>query len=338
MTSDSKRINIISWLQFIGVLSVIFGHAMNGLELPAVFANHYQPSLKGWIYTYHMPLFFLVSAYLFSYKGGFKQGYANVFKKRFVRLIVPYLIWNTMFIIPKMLMSSYISDQIELNFWYFVRIMFTPRENILGHTWFLFGLFIMFIVAIPMDKAKHNKRIWWLIFALLAVVNCLGINTKFLAIGDLLKNAAFFWSGLILGQIDIVKIEDTLKDRMFQITSGAVFAISLLFWILFNGMLVNTLLLGFMSLIMFAIIQVKTGVAGGVVDYVSRNSFAIYIMHWPAIMVARFVFYTRMNLNPWISFFIMLIVGMVVPCILIKIVKKIDIPVINKALKYALGI
>ena len=86
--NEDSRIAFISFLQFIGVISVIFGHSMNGIPVPTVLT-----SIKSWVYTWHMPLFFFVSAYLFSYSKGFNKGYKNVFRKRFLRLIIPYFLW-----------------------------------------------------------------------------------------------------------------------------------------------------------------------------------------------------------------------------------------------------
>lgn len=81
-----KRLGFISFIQFIGVLSVIYGHSMNSIEVP-----HWLLETKYWVYTYHMPLFFLVSAYLFSFYGGFahKGGYKKTLWVKFERLIIP---------------------------------------------------------------------------------------------------------------------------------------------------------------------------------------------------------------------------------------------------------
>ena len=84
-----QRLGFISFIQFVGVLSVIYGHSMNSLDVP-----QWLLETKYWVYTYHMPLFFLVSAYLFSYYGGFghKGGYKGTLWAKFERLIIPYII------------------------------------------------------------------------------------------------------------------------------------------------------------------------------------------------------------------------------------------------------
>ena len=64
VTTNKRRLGFISFIQFVGVLSVIYGHSMNSIDVPQMMLE-----TKYWVYTYHMPLFFLISAYLFSFYG-----------------------------------------------------------------------------------------------------------------------------------------------------------------------------------------------------------------------------------------------------------------------------
>lgn len=335
---ENKKIEFISWLQFIGVCSVIIGHSTNSLDLPNFIAQTLQPSIKGWIYTYHIPLFFLVSAFLFSYKGGFENGYKKVFVGRFQRLIVPYLIWNIAFILPKYLMSEYIYDQVEFNAMYFLEIFLYPRRNILGHTWFLAGLFEMFVIAILFEKLRKKRQFWLPVFAVLVIVNCFGVSERFLAVGDLMKNAVFFWAGLILGEIGPEKIISWLKDKYVGISIVFVTCFTTIIWVLFNDMLLNTLVLGFSALALFVFIQVRFDIGGKFIRFISDNSFAIYILHWPAMMVARYIFYTKLNFNAYVSMLIMLAFGFVLPMAIVMVVRSIKIPAFLKIRKYIFGI
>lgn len=193
--TQTNRLDYVSWIQFVGVISVIFGHSMNSIDVPGWLLD-----MKLWVYTYHMPLFFFVSAYLFSYLGGFeRRGYKETFKSKFERLLVPYIIWNVAFFAPKILMSDYITDTVEWTPEYFLRLFLCPRENILGHTWFLFALFEMYVLAILFEKLKNVRQLWIPVLAMLIIVNCLSKYNTFLAVGDIMKNAVFFWAGLLLG-------------------------------------------------------------------------------------------------------------------------------------------
>lgn len=71
------RITCIDNAKAIGIFLVVMGHFVD-VEI-----------VKAYIYSFHMPLFFFLSGYLFSKKDTF-----NVFfKKKFNTLIVPYFIF-----------------------------------------------------------------------------------------------------------------------------------------------------------------------------------------------------------------------------------------------------
>lgn len=306
-----QRLEYVSWIQFIGVLCVIFGHSMNSIDVPELFKT-----IKAWIYIFHMPLFFLVSGYLFSYTGGFghKGGYIGTLKNKFTRLIVPYLIWNILFIVPKILMADFTNDQVKLTPEYFGMLMLYPRNNILGHTWFLFALFEMFVISILLERWKNNRLLWIPVACILIVLNCFGVTDRFLAAGDLMKNGIFFWIGMLLGTLEVEKLKSIATNRELMIWTSAIVVGCTIIWSFTHdgfksSMPVNVLLLGFSILFLFGMLQVKYGIRGGLIEFVSRNSFAIYIVHWPILMTIRFLLYQKMHLSPVATMLIMFVGG-----------------------------
>ena len=326
----NNRIAFISFLQFVGV---IFGHAMNSIPVPALLTD-----IKAWVYTWHMPLFFFVSAFLFSYKGGYDNGYKNVLVKRFWRLIVPYFIWNLLFILPKFLFTYSYDAPVELSLQYFVRIMLRPRDNILGHTWFLFALFEMFLIAIAMDKAKKHKQLWIPVTLVLAVINCFRIWNRWLALDDLMKNAVFFWCGLLIGTYSPDRIEEYLKDKRAVISTLFVTIGTTAVWVFNRDMEINALVLGFSVLILIMTCQIVTGIRWGPIEFISRNMFPIYILHWPVIMVLRLVLYERMGLPPLVCFAVNLVLGLAIPCAAAAVLRKIKVPWLQKVVGVIFGL
>lgn len=80
MTTSANRYEYIDIAKGIGILLVVWAHIL----------------LVGWthrfIYAFHMPLFFFISGYLF--KRDKYNSFKDFFKKRFKRLIIPYLIYS----------------------------------------------------------------------------------------------------------------------------------------------------------------------------------------------------------------------------------------------------
>ena len=330
----TKRLEYISWIQFIGVLCVIFGHSMNDIAVPDMLK-----SIKMWIYIFHMPLFFLVSGYLFSYNGGFdhKGGIGGTLKGKFLRLLVPYVIWNVLFIAPKVMMADYTNDQVELTPEYFGMMMIYPRNNVLGHTWFLFALFEMFIIAILFEKLREKKQLWLPVFLILAVINCFGVQERFLAIGDLMKNGVFFWSGLILGSVNYDAIKDWGSNKALLYTLLFIIVGGTVIWCLRRDMLINMLVVGLAVLVFLAMIQIMTGIKGNFIEFVSRNSFAIYIMHWPILMVIRLIVYQKLHWAPIPTMIIMFVGGLAIASGIAWIFRQFKSPFMKGFNKLVLG-
>ena len=71
-----QRVEWVDTLKFIGILSVILGH----INFP----------LNGFIYTWHMPLFFMVSGFFIKFETHFK----DFVVKNFKRLMIPYFMFS----------------------------------------------------------------------------------------------------------------------------------------------------------------------------------------------------------------------------------------------------
>lgn len=76
----AQRINSIDSAKAAGIFLVILAHTML-----------WKP-LQDWIYVFHMPLFFFISGYLFSFAR--HTNAKAFFKQRFGRLMVPYYAIN----------------------------------------------------------------------------------------------------------------------------------------------------------------------------------------------------------------------------------------------------
>ena len=70
----SKRKNYIDIAKGLGIICIVIGHALTKGTL-----------LRRWVFTFHVPLFFIVAGLTFVPKNS--RGYI---KTRFKRLMVPY--------------------------------------------------------------------------------------------------------------------------------------------------------------------------------------------------------------------------------------------------------
>ena len=97
MKNDNQLMALLSvW----GILLVVLGHS--GFEEPVI--KQELSDLHSWIYSFHMPLFFMISGYLFSLTNkSFVDIQLDKFmQKKVLRLLVPYVTIGTIVYLIKM--------------------------------------------------------------------------------------------------------------------------------------------------------------------------------------------------------------------------------------------
>lgn len=336
MEKTSKRLYYISFLQFIGPIFVVLGHVKNGLPYNEILQN-----MRTFIYVFHMPLFFFISAYLFSYKGGMRETtYKDFMKKKFLRLLFPYIILNLICFIPKVCLSAFIQDDMEMSFGNIINFWLNPRANILGHLWFLFALFEIYIFAPVWNKVikKNSKIIWILLFVITLALRFVGPLTDILAINDLMRNLLFFILGMYIGKISKERLELQTNKKNF-ILYLFLYLLILVTWIFFNNTATTTLLCTITLLVLLKL-PIIFKIKNRTIEKLSNYSYTIYILHWPIMIITRIVGYQILHINYIIVAIAMGLFGYFVPLGIIWVYKKLK-KKFNKDFKfiyYLLGI
>lgn len=75
IAQNTSRKNWIDWMKALGMLLIIWGHA-------------FPTGLIAYIYSYNVPLFFIISGFLFKQENSFRQ----FFNKNLYSLVIPYLL------------------------------------------------------------------------------------------------------------------------------------------------------------------------------------------------------------------------------------------------------
>ncbi|WP_419955751.1 acyltransferase family protein [Neobacillus niacini] len=142
----SKRITWIDTCKGIGIFLVIIGHTTL-VDAPRIH-----------IYSFHMPLFFFLSGFLFSTKGSFRE--FSLIKVK--TLLVPYIFFA---ILSFLLTTHYLGMPIEIGSFFYSTI--ESRRNYIFYNiplWFLTSLFLIEIIFYYLVKLIKNK------YAILMVV------------------------------------------------------------------------------------------------------------------------------------------------------------------------
>jgi fucose 4-O-acetylase-like acetyltransferase len=166
MSVPYQRTAWIDILKGIAILFVVFGHNPFLLHLPHKVFNV--------IYSFHIPLFYFISGYLFKPNVSYK----NLFNKRLQSLLKPYFFTCIAFSVVYILIKDKPSPV-----WYLFWILYGNGPNLpqaVFHLWFLPNLFLVTIIAwILFDGSELLKKsivVQILFTAFLLIIGVLGVQ------------------------------------------------------------------------------------------------------------------------------------------------------------------
>lgn len=111
--SHRKRYIQIDYAKGLGILLVVLGHAIQEIHRKGV-NNDFIVTVLDWIYSFHMPLFFVLSGLGFNFKYC-RQQTINCFEeiKSFSRrLLIPYCVWSGIYLIGSCCLALYKKNSI----------------------------------------------------------------------------------------------------------------------------------------------------------------------------------------------------------------------------------
>lgn len=204
----ANRLKWVDACKGIAVFCVILGH------------QDLDPFLKRFIYTFHMPLFFVLSGLFFS--SVFSNSFKEILIKRFFTLLVPFALFNLFWYVPFYELKSYIMPQSAYSqdvVGHIGGVFLATREDwwLCSYLWFLPAMFSATLLL--WGCVKYAPRYWlWaslficiigLIYAkfihrsLPFSVDIACIAVMFIALGYVFKNYFYevSWRVAIVGLI-----------------------------------------------------------------------------------------------------------------------------------------
>lgn len=223
-----------------------------------------------------MPLFFSLSGYLFA-KTAKTDSFFSFMLKKVTRLIVPHLFIGLAYMIPLKLLVHYPGYQ-GVSYLGAVKMFLNGAD--LGHLWFLPTLFLFFAVSFWIKKQLGNRRMVWLVTAVLAAaLSLLHWRTEpyFIYIYYFFT---FYWSfafGAWLSEIDLQKVTVPWK---LSVGCAALLAtcVSLNLKVPLLSLVASVLIT--LTCYLFA-----PSTSGKLMNRISKNSFGIYLFHSPLIYI-----------------------------------------------------
>ncbi len=177
MEKKSERALLPDLLRGFAVILVVFGHCIQEGSGAAysIEQQYFDDRLYQFIYSFHMPLFMMISGYL-SWRGieraSERGGWANLLKRRAASLLTPVFAWTALDYVRILIINSLNGEpQPEA-------LVFVYFYNALNNLWFLWAVWWCFLVVLVMHRfLRDNIGIYVLGFlALFVIPDGLGVG------------------------------------------------------------------------------------------------------------------------------------------------------------------
>jgi len=327
-----KYLSEILLVQMVATYLVVLGHSYPfTIDVPG-----WLTQTQLFIYSFHMPLFVWISGYLLIYTQQTERYDLSSFaRKRFLKLIVPYVALSLIAILPKYALQPFLNDTVTLDGYSLLRIFFVPRENVWGHFWFLPMIFALGILGYFLDKIFDSfniKKYGWLITACIffigyASVMICGVEggTRWLSISDIVQFGWIYALGAFSACNNWLHKIDSSASCVYAVVS---FLVSVLFFLYKVPIVVAPVKAAVIAVVMIFSLSELCIYISQKVD-VNKNAiyaqtFTIFLLSWPCQAIANVV---TERLLHWPYYAIMPIqfcTGIICPMILICLIAKIE--------------
>lgn len=288
----------IDWLdraKGIGIILVVFGHVLIGLSNSNIIDNKIaEGTLRSIIYSFHMPLFFLLAGTLF-FGALQRQSSSQIFANKLDILIYPYLVWSILQGGIELVLVSQKNNGLQLS--EVLSLLWQPR----AHFWFLYELFIFSIIC-----SFCCRRSWQtVVIAIVALcLYCSGDWGNSINIIRYFKhNFLFFVIGILAAPLILsLKFSHRALATVFIlfIFSQFIFHETLQLYFLDKSLL--SLMLALLGcLFIFGLAQIAPhSKPAQLLSLLGKHSLAIYLIHVIALAAVRILLMRVFGIDDWL--------------------------------------
>ncbi len=322
-TTTGKREKWIDVLKGFAILCVVMGHTLDGVLGKGLYTSAEDVLIRAYdfIYVFHMPLFMLVSGYIFFKVYVREDGIrTEKLRRQIMNLLCLYFLFSLLYGLLKFGLSAFVSSDVGLS-----DILLIPIRPI-GPYWYLYTM-ILFYLLFSFEAVRRINSCFLLIllFALSTVSKMFDID-GFFAINRVLFLAFFF----LMGKIIVDYIE---KCSVF---AGVYFVVAIALFIVLYG--------NYESKIVYYIVKsiIAFGVSGGLaliayrlekwfagrkcnlLEFLGEHSLEIYLLH--VFFTTGFLtVFDKLHIGGLLGLLLIFILSVILPMVAAWILKKIKL-------------
>lgn len=308
------RIDWIDALKGFAILSVVIGHCIADSISSQTFPEYAAllQMMYDAIYSFHMPLFFMISGYVFYLTKSYRK-----WKTKVLDFSIVYVIWSTLMWLSKYMMSGDVNHPVTIID--LVSIVYKP----IMIYWYLYVLIILYAIVSCLRWERVSWRLWSI-----SAVAAIAVKTIQLDIGilnNVIYHMCYFLAGGVLLQTGLLQ---KLKLRHAAFLSVLVLMNCIFYfsrtptaaWVVVWKRFLIANCLSLLCFWAFSRLSVNA-----VLRVMGVNTLQIYVMHCFFTGGLRILF-KHMHMGNIGSYFVMATaLGIIVPVFCAKIAREIPL-------------
>lgn len=326
-----RKLDHIALLRALAIILVVFAHATRSVYSPN--AHMYSPEvtplweiiIKHYIYSFHMPLFFWISGYIFYYSSIETVKFSGVriqVLEKFNRLIVPMYSTSFLILLPTIIFFGHPNGSILHQ----VKLLILGSNH--DHLWFLKTLFMIFFISIPLRNIINRGGTNIYIFVIMSWLILNYLHPPI--VGSAIKYFPFFLVGFVSRKYEYViyKVKSLYGFSIFFLLHFSILMITkfidesmskdTFFWYL-------TALFGIYF--MFYLVKYLTTLLREtgywmLIKKIDETSYSIYLFHVSFLYLVLYVVSILHIQIPLIRIFFSFGLGIVLPMVIHEVLSK----------------
>ena len=296
-----KHIDLIDILKGVAIISVLICHSV--IVYPVNLEEvAWCNILKRFVDSYQMPLFFMISGFLCSYKGN----YGGYLLARVKRILVPYIVFDAAALLLRVVGGSLVNRSMDIKSAIFQLFL---QGTSAGGYWFLYTLFVISVIA-PLFWVilKKNRLLGLPIIAVCVIVSALFDLPEICSLKSVVYYLTYFIIGMMLKGCDFGKIKD--KRIVILTVSAAVYSVA--------GIYISALSASAFFASFFSLVKMPKFIKNQLMTS-GKYSLQYYLLNAFLITGLRWLIVTKAHITaPTLIVLIMFAVSYIVSCLVSK--------------------
>ena len=208
----NKTNNYFNWVLIskgIGILLVVIGHFYPDNS------PQYWDGVIAFIYSFHMPLFFVLSGFLYVH---LKTPYSVLISSKIKRLVYPFISIATLFFVIKYFSGIFFHLEHPVNLESLYALLTNPIASYMPLLWFVYTLFLMFLIYPLLRMLIANNFVIIGIFIILNLV----FGHDYIVFGKALSYIPYFIIGVTLRENNALRSK-VISGRALPICLSLLF-------------------------------------------------------------------------------------------------------------------